>query len=177
MKTTTAWAFRRKYINIYSGADFKNFDDYFFYLHLNPHVLWAHVWGSCTGVLMFPWAIYCLIHDRQIWPFLLASVIFYAVGLFSHFTGDGVISATGKSFFKSYRCVILLIVNTLNGRVRQLEKEFMETYPHVLWVYDLDAPRPENMFAQSDLAASKSNLETGPQTESEGSDLLSHAKL
>lgn len=142
MKTTTTRAFRRQYINSYTLADFDSFDEYFLYLHLNPHVQIAHAWGSCTGVLMFPWGIYSFVHDHQIWQFVLASLIYYGVGFGSHYTGDGVVSATGRSFFKSYRSVLMLIVDTLTGKVRQREAAFIARYPHMLWIYDLEAERP-----------------------------------
>lgn len=150
MKTTTTWAFRRKYINTYKARDFECFDDYFTYLHLNPHVLWAHALGGTSGALMFPWAIRALARLSP-WPAVLAVFVYYGIGFLSHFTGDGVVSETGKSFFpkrvffQSYRSVIKMIYNTFSGRIKDVEQDYMKKYPHTLWVFDKNAPRPAHI--------------------------------
>ncbi len=151
MKTTTKWMFRRQYINTYMARDFECFDDYFIYLHLNPHVLWAHVIGGTSGALMYPWAIYAFVTAGSIWPLVLATFIYYGIGFLSHFSGDGVVSETGKSFFpkrvyfQSYRSVLKMIYNTFRGRMPEIEAAYMQKYPHTLWVFDKHAPRPADL--------------------------------
>lgn len=153
MKTTTTRAFRAKHINDYTEADFACFDDYFFYLHLNPHVLWAHAWGSAIGLGLMVWGIYSLIHDQRPWALLIGAAIYWGVGFGSHWTGDGAISATGRSFWASYRSVLMLIVDTWTGHFKTREKAFAAKYPQVLWIYDAAAPRPNQVSSLRSLSA------------------------
>lgn len=142
MQTTTTRAFRRAHINTYSEADFACFEDYFFYLHLNPHVLWAHAWGSSLGLGLMLWGVYALIAWHQLLWLPLGGLIFWGVGFASHWTGDGAISATGKSFWASYGAVLRLIADTFSGRIAAREAAFAARYPQVLWIYDAAEAAP-----------------------------------
>ena len=147
MRVTTSRAFRQKHIKTYQVADFDSFDDYFFYIHLNPAVRWAHAWGSALGAILLFWGLYVLILDRSWLPLLVATALYYGIGFLSHFLFDGVFFETGKydpdaaasprqAFFQSYRSLILLILNTFSGKALALEQAFIARYPHTLWIFD-----------------------------------------
>jgi len=154
LKVTTSRAFRRQHINHYGLGDFARFDDYFLYIHLNPAVRMAHVWGSLLGLLLLPWGLYAL-WQGQFWPVLLASAIYYGVGFVSHFVWDGIFFETSKyeasaaaeqprqPFLQTYRSLIRLISDVLRGRYSEREKQFCSQYAQVLWVFDAQAPQPE----------------------------------
>lgn len=145
MKVTTSRAFRSKYLYSYTPADFANFEDYFFYLHLNNHVQWIHVIGAVGGALMFPPTLWLAYSQHQYLPFILAAAIYYGAGFVSHWTGDGSVSKTAASFWASYACVLKLIGRILTGKIARHEQAFMQKYPHVMWVYLADAPQPDKL--------------------------------
>lgn len=140
-KTTTSRAFRKEHLNHYRVYDFDSFEDYFLYLHLNPHIQVIHVLGGVAIVPVFPWVLYSLIHLHQPLPFVLFSLAFYGAGFLSHWTGDGQISKTVKAFGPSYLYVILLNFRVITGSQSAYEARFLARYPHTRWVYQT-APDP-----------------------------------
>lgn len=152
MKSTTARAFRQKHLHHYGPADFENFSDYFLYLHLNPRVQVIHAFGYWLALPFLPWGIKKLWREKNPWPFLGLSALFYGSGFVAHWTEDGQISKTITSFFATYREAIIMNWRVVNGSQKGYEHAFMQKYPHVLWIFFKDAPLPEGIAATDRLA-------------------------
>ncbi|HEY9842059.1 MAG: hypothetical protein ACAI44_24135 [Candidatus Sericytochromatia bacterium] len=161
MRVTTTRAFRQKHIKSYRVSDFESFDDYFFYIHLNPAVRWAHAWGSALGAILLLWGSYLLIADHSFLTLIVATGLYYGVGFLSHYAFDGVFFETGKydpdasdtpkqAFMQSYRSLIMLIVHTFTGKAIALEKTFVARYPHTLWIFDAALTPYEQSVPQAD---------------------------
>ncbi len=138
MKTTTSRAFRQKHLNSYTVDDFDNFQDYFFYLHLNRRTQIWHTLGFFLGGPLIPWGLKQAL-KKKFWPVIIATSLFYGFGYVSHWTEDGQISSTVKNFWPSYWGGILLALRFAMGRMPYHERRFIEKYPHVLWVYQQEA--------------------------------------
>lgn len=143
MKATTSRAFRKRYINVYSYADFDNFEDFFLYLHLNRLVLWMHFFGAFVSIPMLPWALYMACFKQTFWPVLLYLGLYYGCGFSSHFLNDGRISRTTPDYGPSYFYVININFRILTGKMREYEQNYIKKYPHTLWLYDKSLPPPQ----------------------------------
>lgn len=142
MKATTSRAFRQRYINTYSYADFDNFEDFFLYLHLNQNVLWLHFVGAFVAIPLLPWALYQACYQQSFWPLLLYLGLYYGFGFSSHWLCDGQISRTTPDYVPSYVYVINLNFRMLTGKIKAYEDNYRQKYPHTLWVYDASLTPP-----------------------------------
>lgn len=142
MKATTSRAFRRKYINTYSYADFDNFEDYFLYLHLNQRVQWMHFIGAFVGIFMLPWALHAALYQLSFWQVLVYLGFYYGCGFSSHWINEGKISKTTPDYGPSYFYVININFRILTGLMKQYEANYIARYPHTLWVYSRDYEAP-----------------------------------
>ncbi len=140
MKVTTSRRFRRAHLNDYGVEDFESFADYFFYLHLNSRTQLIHTLGCFLPLFFLPWSLKQLLHKRPT-PLLMVSAVFYGAGFASHWTEDGLVSETVKNFGPAYKEVLLLNWRFMTGRLKPYEDAFARKYPHVMWVYQKDAPR------------------------------------
>lgn len=148
----TSRAFRQHYLHHYGPEDFESFSEYFLYLHLNPRVQSIHALGYWLSLPFFPWSLKKLWKEKNPWPFLGLSALFYGAGFAAHWTEDGQISKTIASFFPTYREAIIMNWRVLNGSQKSHDKAFQEKYPHVLWVFFKDAPPPEGIAIKAHLA-------------------------
>ena len=143
MKATTSRAFRGKYIDTYTYADFDNFEDYFLYLHLNRRILWMHFFGAFVSIPMLPWALYMLLYQQSIWPVCVYLGFYYGFGFSSHVLQDGRVSRTTPDYGPSYFYVININFRILTGKIKEYEDNFIAKYPHTLWVYRKENPSPD----------------------------------
>ena len=61
----------------------------------------------------------------------------------SHYIADGQISETWREILKTYKYAVRLNILTAKGKYFAAEKDFIEKYPHVAWVYSKEAPQPQ----------------------------------
>ena len=134
MQSTTSRQFRRQHLHHYGPEDFETFSDYFLYLHLNSRVQVIHAVGFWLALPFIPWSVKKLFQKNP-WPFIAVSVLFYGSGFASHWTEDGLVSKTASSFFRTYWEAIVLNWRCTTGSQRRYEAEFVQKYPHVLWVF------------------------------------------
>lgn len=116
--------------------DFKNYEDYFYYLHLNPNVRYAHLVGTIIGLLILPFALYTL----KWWMFLVYFFFFYGFGFLGHWVFDGVVSRTaGEAPWLSFIYASKINLYSLRPKlIRNLDVKFYEKYPFVREVYPRD---------------------------------------
>lgn len=145
MKVNTSRQFRKKHLNDYHFYDFENFEDYFLYLHLNTRVQWVHLLGALVSVPLLPWSLYVLFYQYNPLPFLAYTAIFYGAGFSIHWASDGLISKTVASFGPSFFYVMILNFRLFTGTMASYEAQYIQKYPHTLWVYQdpPEAPSPE----------------------------------
>lgn len=142
-KIVTSRAFRQHHLHRYGAEDFDTFSEYFLYLHLNPRVQFLHALGYWVSLPFFPWSLKKLWKEKNPWPFLGLSALFYGTGFAAHWTEDGQVSKTITSFFPTYREALIMNWRVLNGSQKNHEEAFKKKYPHVLWVFFKNAPPPE----------------------------------
>lgn len=147
MKSTTSRAFRQVHLHHYGPEDFDSFSDYFLYLHLNPRVQVIHALGYWLSLPFLPWSIKKIWQEKNPWPFLGLSALFYGAGFAAHWTEDGQVSKTITSFFATYREAIVMNWRVVSGSQKSYEQAFMQKYPHVLWVFFKNLPPPEGVVA------------------------------
>jgi hypothetical protein len=104
-----------------------------------------HALGYWLSLPFIPWGIKTFWKDKNPWPFLGLSALFYGAGFAAHWTEDGQVSKTITSFFATYREAIVLNWRVISGSQKAYDKAFMKKYPHVLWVFFNDAPPPEGI--------------------------------
>lgn len=124
---------RKDVINNFMPNDFENYEDYFYYLHLNQKVRIMHLVGMLGGLLLLPYAIYTL----KWWLFVIYFVLFYGFGYISHWIFDGVVSRTAaEAPWKSFIYATKINLMCLRPKyVKELDEAFYKKYPFVAKVF------------------------------------------
>ncbi len=127
---------RKELINGYLPNDFENYEDYFYYLHLNKNVRIMHLVGMIGGLILLPYALYSL----KWWTFVLYFFLFYGFGYISHWLFDGVVSRTAaEAPWKSFIYATKINLQCMWPRQMAIrDREFYQKYPFVGKVFPRD---------------------------------------
>jgi len=119
----------------YDASQFDNFEDWFFFSHIDPVQRFWHAFGFVVGCIFY---ITLLFHPSWL-LFLSATFFFYGAGLISHIYYDG---GAGKSepgaYNKSTPMVLKINAWTLSGTYQKRLREFVQKYPQTQEAYDLE---------------------------------------
>ncbi len=127
---------RSEQINDFMPQDFENYEDYFYYLHLNQRVRIMHLIGMLGGLCLLPYALITL----KWWLFVLYFILFYGFGYISHWIFDGAVSRTAaEAPWKSF--IYATKINLLSLRpkyMKKLDDQFYRKYEFVSKVFPRD---------------------------------------
>ena len=101
---------RKELIEKFTPEDFENYEDFFYYLHLNNNVRYMHLIGMFGGLIFLPFAFYLMTW----WAFAIYIILFYGFGYISHMIFDGLVSRTAaeapwKSFIYATKINLLAL--------------------------------------------------------------------
>jgi hypothetical protein len=124
---------RKNLIEKFKPSDFDNYEDFFYYLHLNNNVRYMHLVGMLGGLIFLPFAFYLMTW----WAFVVYFGLFYGFGYISHYIFDGLVSRTAaeapwKSFIYATKINLLCL---RPNYVKKLDQEFYKKYPFIEDVY------------------------------------------
>ncbi len=129
-------------IPIKYGPDFfETYNDWFYFIHIDPVQRLIHSIGMLIGYAMFLALSIDLINGFQIYHllgFLIATFFYYGFGLFSHLIFDGgKAMSTPGHFIETLPVVHSFNFLTLIGKYDNSLRTFVKKYPFVVEAYDL----------------------------------------
>ena len=117
---------------------FDCYQDYFFFVHIDPVQRFWHSMGMVVGLFFFT----MLFYSWSIWSILfyfLGVFFFYGIGVISHAYYDG---HSGKSEIKYFHIttptVIKINLLTLSGLYQKYLDKFIQKYPFTVEAFELE---------------------------------------
>jgi hypothetical protein len=142
--TRESRAICRQRVTAAQPSQFKSYQDYFFFLHIDPVLRFWHTIGMFAGVAFF--VLLVLNWTNWYWNvgfYLLGVLFFYGFGILSHYAYDGGAAKTvRKHFLDSTPTVIYINLLTVSFLYQKRLCEFVREYPFTVTAYDL-VPKEE----------------------------------
>ncbi len=127
----------------YTPDKFQTYNDWFYFIHVDPVVRWIHAFGMVVGTFLYVISAYELI----IFGFGLSFLVKFFVGMFfffflpsiSHFVYDGGgARSTPDKFHSTLIPVIHINLMTLTGKYDQWLRKFIQKYPFTVEAWKLE---------------------------------------
>lgn len=127
----------------YGPEKFQSYNDWFYFIHLDPVLRWWHGIGMMTGIIFYIFAGL----DAWIFGFGLSTIIkilvgvffFYFLPLISHYVYEG---GTPKSPPSKFHSTLIPVIHinllTLTGQYDPWLRKFIEKYPFTTGAWDLE---------------------------------------
>lgn len=138
----------------YGPEKFQKYNDWFYFIHIDPIIRWWHGLGMMIGIILYFFAAL----DAWIFGFGMAMVtkvlagvfFFYFLPLISHYIYDGgTAKSTPDKFHSTLIPVIHINLLTLTGQYDRWLRKFIEKYPFVVEAWNLEE-KPLPFFRQPD---------------------------
>jgi hypothetical protein len=124
-------------VKIYGPNKFNSYEDWFFFVHIDPYQRFWHCIGMFIGTFFF----FMLFYSWSLWSLIyypLGVFFFYGLGVLSHRYYDG---NSGMShpryFYKTTFTVIKINLYTILGLYNRELQRFVKKYPFVLEAFEL----------------------------------------
>lgn len=135
--------FHRERNALYTPENFENYNDWFYFIHVDPYLRWIHAVGMVLGFVLY------FIAGLKLWlfGFTLECVLIFLTGLFffyflpliSHFFYDGgTAKSTPDKFHSTLIPVIHINLLTLTGRYDLWLRKFIQKYPFTVKAWELE---------------------------------------
>jgi hypothetical protein len=123
---------------------FDTYNDWFYFIHINPAQRLLHAFGMFTGFSFF----FRSIIELNIIYFFIGTFFFYFLGLISHFIYDKATARSGpKHFLSTLWPVIRINLHTSFGIYDKSLRAFVEKYPFVSNIHDLQEVPKKNVIS------------------------------
>lgn len=127
----------------YSHNDFESYNDWFYFIHLDPYTRMWHAFGMLIGTSFYLLSVYEIISHGLTYPFgiylLLGAFFFYFLPLISHYAYEGGgAKADPDHLHSTFIPVIHINFLTLTGRYDEWLRGFIKKYPFVHEAWELE---------------------------------------
>jgi hypothetical protein len=127
----------------YTPDKFLSYNDWFYFIHVDPYLRWVHASGMMIGILFYIVAAY------NVWIFglrlsagfqvMTGVFFFYFLPLISHYFYDGgSAKSTPDKFHSTLIPVIHINLLTLTGTYDQWLRKFIQKYPFTVEAWQLE---------------------------------------
>ena len=136
-------SFHRKRNSLFTPDRFETYNDWFYFIHVDPFIRWVHAIGMMIGFILYFIAGYkCWITGITVEVsliFLTGVFFFYFLPLISHFIYDGgTAKSTPDKFHSTLIPVIHINLLTLSGRYDEWLRAFIKKYPFTIEAWELE---------------------------------------
>lgn len=135
--------FHRERNATYTFDKFETYNDWFYFIHIDPFLRWIHAVGMMIGIFFYSisllgfwvygWSTAPILH------FFAGAFFFYFLPVISHYIYDG---GTAKSTPDKYHSTFLPVVHinlmTLTGTYDRWLRKFVEKYPFTREAWELE---------------------------------------
>lgn len=127
----------------YSPDKFETYNDWFYFIHVDPIVRGIHAFGMVFGFIFYFFSAYTIWIRGFGWDaivqFLSGAFFFYFLPLISHYTYEGnAAKATPDKFLSTLIPVIHINLLTLTGTYDHWLRRFIQKYPFTMEAWDLE---------------------------------------
>ncbi len=127
---------------LYPPEKFETYNDWFYFIHVDPIIRWWHAIGMMIGLLFYIIAAY------ETWIFglglkvmlevLIGVFFFFFLPLISHYVYDGGgTKSTPDKFHSTFIPVVHINLLTLTGRYDRWLRKFIQKYPFTVKAWKL----------------------------------------
>lgn len=125
-------------VSKFGPEKFENYQDYFFFVHIDPIQRFWHAGGMIIGTFFF----FMIFYVWNIWSllfYLLGVFFFYGIGVISHAYYDG---HSGRSELKYFHVTTPVVIKinllTLFGLYQKTLDKFIKKYPFTVEAFDME---------------------------------------
>lgn len=127
----------------YTPDKFQTYNDWFYFIHVDPFIRWIHAFGMIVGCFLYIISIYEFIIFGFGWApvikFFVGMFFFYFLPLISHFIYDGgTAKSTPDKFHSTLIPVIHINLLTITGRYDKWLRQFIQKYPFTVEAWQLE---------------------------------------
>lgn len=127
----------------YTPEKFQSYNDWFYFIHVDPFIRWIHAFGMIIGCFLYIISIYEFIIFGFGWApvikFFAGMFFFYFLPLISHFIYDGgTAKSTPDKFHSTLVPVIHINLLTITGRYDKWLRKFIQKYPFTVEAWQLE---------------------------------------
>lgn len=127
----------------FTPEKFEHYNDWFYFIHVDPFLRWIHAIGMMIGFILYFFAAY------EFWifgftfgvvaNFMVGVFFFYFLPLISHYIYDGgSAKSTPDKFHSTLIPVIHINLLTLTGQYDKWLRKFIEKYPFTMEAWQLE---------------------------------------
>ena len=130
----------------YPPEKFETYNDWFFYIHIDPVQRMIHTFGMYVGLFFFT-MIFIDWSYQSIYYYLLGVFFLYGLGVISHLIYDqGQAKSAPRYFLSTLIVVIEFNLATTFGYYDKKLRKFIEKYPFVKEAYELEEIKRRDFF-------------------------------
>jgi hypothetical protein len=135
----------------YTMDKFNSYNDWFYFIHMDPFLRWIHAIGMVIGLILYFFSAYQSwilgFSLNVVFTFFSGMFFFYFLPLMSHYIYDGgTAKSTPDKFLSTLIPVIHINLLTLTGRYDKWLRNFILKYPFTYEAWDLEERQKENKF-------------------------------
>lgn len=143
LPTAETKAFHMKRNEIYTADKFQSYNDWFYFIHVDPYIRGIHAFGMMIGFLLYFIAAFNTWIFGVNWASAIQVMIgvffFYFLPLISHYFYDGgSAKSTPDRFHSTLVPVIHINIMTLTGTYDHWLRKFIQKYPFTSEAWDLE---------------------------------------
>lgn len=141
--TAESRKFHRERNDKFTPDKFEQYNDWFYFIHVDPFLRWVHAIGMMIGLLMYFYSGFEFwifgITVGVVIKFLSGAFFFYFLPLLGHYfyEGDALKSPPDK-LLSTFIPVIHINVLTLTGQYDKWLRKFIKKYPFVVEAWQLE---------------------------------------
>lgn len=129
--------------SIYTPDKFETYNDWFYFIHLDPHARMIHAFGMVVGTFLYFISFYKFIIFGLTWnlvfTILMAAFFFFFLPLISHYIYDGGgAKSTPDKFLPTFLPVIHINLMTITGKFDPWLRDFVKKYPFTIEAWGLE---------------------------------------
>jgi hypothetical protein len=135
--------FHEKRNAAYQAEKFQSYNDWFYFIHVDPFIRFWHALGMCLGFCFYFKTFYLFMNKGLVLSllphFLIGVFFFYFLPLISHYYYDrGSAKSTPDRFHSTLIPVIHINLMTLTGQYDKWLRKFVEKYPFTTDAWQLE---------------------------------------
>lgn len=140
--TESSRNFHRKRNLKYTPDKFETYNDWFYFIHIDPFTRWVHAFGMITGSFIYLLSIYRFfilgLSFGLILQIFTGMFFFFFLPLLSHYFYDGgQAKSTPDKFHSTLLPVIHINLMTITGTYDSWLNEFVKKYPFTVEAWEL----------------------------------------
>lgn len=143
LPTKESRQFHRFRNDIYTVEKFQSYNDWFYFIHVDPFIRWVHAIGMVIGLILYfiaGYKFWILGFNLEVAVIFFCGIFFfYFLPLISHFIYDG---GTAKSSPDKFHSTLIPVIHinilTLSGRYDLWLRSFIAKYPFTVEAWELE---------------------------------------